>query len=233
MSEQLTLAAETREQVGKGASRSLRRAGRVPAVVYGNKQEPLAIHVEEKALMRLLMTGHFMNSVVMIENGKTPIRTLPKDVTFDVVTDRPVHADFLRIGEHTTVHVNVPVVFTDEEESKGIKRGGVLNVVRHELELICDAADIPGEIEISLKGTDVGDSIHISQVKLPKGSKSAIDDRDFTIATLIAPSALKSEAIEQAAEEAAEAEAAHEEHVAEVEAEADATTEGGEEAGEA
>jgi len=233
MSEQLTLAAETREQVGKGASRSLRRAGRVPAVVYGNKQEPLAIHVEEKALMRLLMTGHFMNSVVMIENGKTPIRTLPKDVTFDVVTDRPVHADFLRIGEHTTVHVNVPVVFTDEEESKGIKRGGVLNVVRHELELICDAADIPGEIEISLKGTDVGDSIHISQVKLPKGSKSAIDDRDFTIATLIAPSALKSEAIEQAAEEAAEAEAAHEEHVAEVEAEAEATTEGGEEAGEA
>jgi large subunit ribosomal protein L25 len=236
MSEQLTLAAETREQVGKGASRSLRRAGRVPAVVYGNKQEPLAIHVEEKALMRLLMTGHFMNSVVMIENGKTPIRTLPKDVTFDVVTDRPVHADFLRIGEHTTVHVNVPVVFTDEELSKGIKRGGVLNVVRHELELICDAADIPGEIEISLKGMDVGDSIHISQVKLPKGTKSAIDDRDFTIATLIAPSALKSEAIEQAAEEAAEAEAAHEEHVAEVEAaeaEADAATEDGEGAGEA
>ena len=238
MSEQLTLAAETREQVGKGASRSLRREGRVPAVVYGNKQEPLAIHVEEKALMRLLMTGHFMNSVVMIENGKTPIRTLPKDVTFDVVTDRPVHADFLRIGEHTTVHVNVPVVFIDEEESKGIKRGGVLNVVRHELELICDAADIPSEIEISLKGTDVGDSIHISQVKLPKGSTSAIDDRDFTIATLIAPSALKSEAVEQAAEEAAEAEAAHEEHVAEVEAaeaeaEAEATEEGGEDAGEA
>jgi large subunit ribosomal protein L25 len=238
MSDMLTLSAETREQVGKGASRSLRREGRVPAVVYGNKQEPLAIHVEEKALMRLLMTGHFMNSVVMIENGKTPIRTLPKDVTFDVVTDRPVHADFLRIGEHTTVHVNVPVVFIDEEESKGIKRGGVLNVVRHELELICDAADIPAEIEISLKGTDVGDSIHISQVKLPKGSTSAIDDRDFTIATLIAPSALKSEAVEQAAEEAAEAEAAHEEHVAEIEAaeaeaEAEATEEGGEDAGEA
>jgi len=236
MSEQLTLAAETREQVGKGASRSLRREGRVPAVIYGNKQDPVAIHVEEKALMRLLMTGHFMNSVVMIENGKTPVRTLPKDVAFDVVTDRPVHVDFLRIGEHTTVHVNVPVVFTDEESSRGIKRGGVLNVVRHELELICDAADIPGEIEISLKGTDVGDSIHISQVKLPKGTKSAIEDRDFTIATVIAPSALKSEAIEQAAEEAAEAEAQHEEHVAEVEAaeaEAEAADEGSEEAGEA
>ncbi|CAN5310425.1 50S ribosomal protein L25/general stress protein Ctc [soil metagenome] len=219
MSEVLTLAAETREQVGKGASRSLRREGRVPAVIYGNKQEPVAIHVEEKALMRLLMTGHFMNSVVMIENGGKPVRTLPKDVTFDVVTDRPVHADFLRISEHASVHVNVPVVFVDEELSKGIKRGGVLNVVRHELELICDAADIPGEIRISLKGTDVGDSIHISNVKLPKGATSAIDDRDFTIATLIAPSALKSEALEQAAEEAAEAEAAHDEHVAEAEAE--------------
>ena len=217
MSDQLTLAAETREQVGKGASRSLRRSGRVPAVIYGNKQDPLAIHVEEKALMRLLMTGHFMNSVVMVEAGGGAVRTLPKDVAFDVVTDRPVHVDFLRISEHATVHVNVPVVFTDEEESPGIARGGVLNVVR--LELSCDAADIPGEIAISLKGIDVGGSIHINQVTLPKGTTSAIEERDFTIATLIAPSALKSEAIEQAAEEAALAEEAHEEHVAEVEAE--------------
>jgi large subunit ribosomal protein L25 len=237
MSDTLTLAAETREQVGKGASRSLRRSGRVPAVIYGNKQDPQSIHVEEKALMRLLMTGHFMNSVVMVEAGGNAVRTLPKDVAFDVVTDRPIHVDFLRISEHATVHVNVPVVFTDEELSKGIKRGGVLNIVRHELELICDAAEIPGEIQISLKGTDVGDSIHISSVKLPKGSRSAIDDRDFTIATLVAPSALKSEAIEQAAEEAALAEAQHEEHVAEVEAteaeaEAGANDEAGEEAGE-
>ncbi|WEK01706.1 MAG: 50S ribosomal protein L25/general stress protein Ctc [Candidatus Sphingomonas phytovorans] len=222
MSEQLTLAAETRGQVGKGASRSLRREGRVPAVIYGNKQDPASIHIEEKALMRALMTGHFMNSVVMIEIDGKAVRTLPKDVAFDVVTDRPVHADFLRISEHATVHVNVPVVFTDEELSKGIKRGGVLNIVRHELELICDAAEIPDEISISLKGTDVGDSIHISNVKLPKGVTSAIDDRDFTIATLVAPSALKSEAIEQAAEEAAEAEAASEEHAAEVEAAAEA-----------
>jgi large subunit ribosomal protein L25 len=220
MSEQLTLAAETRGQVGKGASRSLRREGRVPAVIYGNKQDPVSIHVEEKALMRLLMTGHFMNSVVMVEVGGKAVRTLPKDVAFDVVTDRPVHVDFLRISEHATVHVNVPVVFTDEEESPGIKRGGVLNIVRHELELVCDASKIPDEITISLKGTDVGDSIHISAVTLPKGVTSAIDDRDFTIATLVAPSALKSEAVEQAAEEAAEAEAASEEHAAEVAAEA-------------
>ncbi|MES2097386.1 MAG: 50S ribosomal protein L25/general stress protein Ctc [Pseudomonadota bacterium] len=208
MSDQLTLAAETRDRGGKGASRDLRRNGRVPAVIYGNKQDPISIHVEEKALMKLLMTGHFMNSVVMVDTGKGAIRTLPKDVAFDVVTDRPIHADFLRISEHASVHVNVPVHFTDEEESKGIKKGGVLNIVRHELELICDAAHIPGEIAISLAGLDIGDSIHISNVKLPKGSKSAIDDRDFTIATLVAPSALKSsegDTDTDAAEEAAPA----------------------------
>jgi len=169
MSETLNLSAETREQVGKGASRLLRREGRTPAVIYGNKQDPEAIHVSERELTKLLGTGHFMNSVVMI-NGQ---RTLPKDVAFDVVTDRPVHVDFLRIGEHSTVHVNVPIVFTDEEESKGIKRGGVLNIVRHDLELVCDAAEIPDDITVSLKGFDVGDSIHISAVTLPKGAKPA------------------------------------------------------------
>lgn len=188
MSEQLTLAAETREQVGKGASRLLRREGRVPAVVYGNNQEPLAIHVEEKALMRLLMTGHFMNSQVMIETGGKTIRTLPKDVAFDAVTDRPVHVDFLRIGAHTTVHVSVPVVFTDEDEAPGIKTGkGVLNIVQHEIELVCDAAAIPDDITISLAGREIGDSIHISNVTLPKGVTPAITDRDFTIATIVPP----------------------------------------------
>ncbi len=192
MSEVLTLAAEMREGVGKGASRSLRRKGRVPAVLYGNKQDPQAIHVEEKELYRLLMTGHFMNSVVMVDVGGTAVRTLPKDVAFDPVSDRPVHADFLRISEHATVTVQVPVRFTDEAASPGIKRGGVLNVVRHELELVCDAASIPDDVEVSLAGFNVGDSIHISNVTLPAGTRSAIDDRDFTIATIVAPSALKS-----------------------------------------
>jgi large subunit ribosomal protein L25 len=202
MSEALTLSAETREQVGKGASRLLRREGRVPAVIYGNKQDPASIHVNERELMKLLMTGHFMNSVVMV-NGE---RTLPKDVAFDPVSDRPVHVDFLRISEHASVHVEVPIVFTDEELSPGIKRGGVLNIVRHELELVVDAADIPDEIQISLKGVEVGDSIHISAVTLPKGATSAITDRDFTIATVVAPSALKSSEGE-AETEAAEGEA--------------------------
>jgi large subunit ribosomal protein L25 len=193
MSEQLTLPAESRDRAGKGASRELRRAGRVPAVIYGDKKEAVSIHVEEKLLARMLSTGHFMNSVIMIDAGGTPHRTLPKDVQFHPVSSRPIHVDFLRIGEHSQVHVNVPVHFIDEELSPGIKRGGVLNLVRHDLELICDAAEIPEQIDISLKGLDVGDSIHISNVTLPKGAKSAIDDRDFTIATIVAPSALKSE----------------------------------------
>ena len=192
MSDQLTLSAETRERAGKGASRAMRREGRVPAVVYGNKQEALAIHLEEKALVKAMANAHFMNSVVMIDGVGEAVRTLPKDVQFHPVTDRPLHVDFLRIGEHSSVHVNVPVVFVDEENAPGIKRGGVLNVVRHELELICDAAEIPDQIEISLAGLDVGASIHISAVTLPAGAKSAIDERDFTIATIVAPSALKS-----------------------------------------
>jgi large subunit ribosomal protein L25 len=193
MSEALTLSAETRERAGKGASRAMRLQGRVPAVVYGNKQEALSIHVEEKVLVKMLNTGHFMNSVIMIEGaGGEIIRTLPKDVQFHPVNDRPLHVDFLRIGEHTTVHVNVPVVFTDEEKSPGIKRGGVLNVVAHELELIVDAADIPDQINISLEGLDVGSSIHISQVALPAGAKVNHAETDFTVATIVAPSALKS-----------------------------------------
>jgi large subunit ribosomal protein L25 len=207
MSEQLTLSAETRDRAGKGASRAMRREGRVPAVVYGNKEEPLAIHVEEKALVKMLSTGHFMNSVIMIDHGAGTARTLPKDVQFHPVTDRPMHVDFLRISEHSKVHVNVPIRFVNEEGSRGLKRGGVLNAVRHDLELVCDAAEIPEEIEVDLAGLDIGDSLHISAVTLPKGAESAITDRDFTIATIVAPSGLKMEAEDAAAAEAAEAEA--------------------------
>jgi large subunit ribosomal protein L25 len=193
MSEQLTLPAEARERAGKGASRALRRDGRVPAVIYGDKKDALSIHVEEKLLTKMLSNGHFMNTVVMIESGGATHRTLPKDVAFHPVTSRPIHVDFLRIGEHSKVHVNVPVRFDNEENSPGIKRGGVLNVVRHELELVCDAAEIPDEIHVDLSGLDIGDSIHISAIQLPKGAESGITDRDFTIATLVAPSAMKSE----------------------------------------
>jgi large subunit ribosomal protein L25 len=200
MSEQLTLSAETRERAGKGASRMLRREGRVPAVVYGNNESPFSIHVEEKALVKALSGGHFMNSVVMIDAGGAPVRTLPKDVQFHPVTDRPLHVDFLRISEHAKVTVAVPIRFTDEDESRGIKRGGVLNQVRHDLELVCDAAEIPEEIAISLKGLNIGDSLHISAVTLPKGVESAITDRDFTIATIVPSSGSVMEAEDAAAE---------------------------------
>jgi large subunit ribosomal protein L25 len=184
MSEQLTLSAETRERAGKGASRAMRREGRVPAVIYGQKQDPVQIHVEEKALIKALSNGHFMNTVVMIDVGGETTRTLPKDVQFHPVTDRPLHVDFFRIGEHSTVTVAVQIRFTGEENCRGLKRGGILNTVRHELDLVCDAAEIPDEIVIDLAGLDIGDSLHISAVKLPEGVTSAITDRDFTIATI-------------------------------------------------
>ena len=201
MSDQLTLSAEPRDRAGKGASRHLRREGRVPAVIYGDKKEPVSIHVGERELMKALNSGHFMNSVVMID-GTTggAIRTLPKDVQFHPVSDRPLHVDFFRIGEHSTVHVNVPLVFENEEASPGLKRGGVLSIVRHDVELIVDAAEIPEQITVDLAGFEVGDSIHISAVTLPRGAKPAIDDRDFTIATIAAPSALKSQEGEAADE---------------------------------
>ena len=192
MSDTLTLPAETRERAGKGASRALRRDGRVPAVVYGNNEAPASIHVEEKELRRQLGTGHFFNSIVEVVIGGKTVRTLPKDVAFHPVSDRPLHVDFLRISKDHKVHVEVPVIFDNEEASPGLKRGGVLNIVRHELELVCDPELIPDAIHIDVTGLEVGASIHISSVKLPEGSASAITDRDFTIATIVAPSGLRS-----------------------------------------
>ena len=223
MSDQLTLPAEARDRAGKGASRALRRDGRVPAVVYGEKKDPLSIHVEEKLLSRMLNTGHFMNSVVMIDFEGKPHRTLPKAVDFHPVTSRPIHVDFLRIGEHTKVHVAVPIRFDNEDASPGLKRGGVLNVVIHELEIVCDAASIPAEIHVPLDGLEIGDSVHISAVKLPDGVTPANQDEDFTVATIVAPSAMKAED-----EETAPADAVPTVEGEEGEAEGGGAAEGGE-----
>jgi large subunit ribosomal protein L25 len=197
----LPLAADARDRAGKGASRAVRREGRVPCVIYGNKESALSIHVEEKRLVKLLSTGHFLNSVVELEiDGKTH-RTLPRDVQFHPVSDRPIHVDFLRLSGDSLITVNVPVRFENEGISPGLKRGGVLNVVRHEVEIRCPSYAIPDDIVVDVSAFDVGDSIHISTVKLPEGVKTVID-RDFTIATIVAPSGLKSQ------EDAAEGEAA-------------------------
>lgn len=216
MSDALTLPAEARERAGKGASRALRREGRVPAVIYGGKEEPAPIHVEAKELVRQLMTGHFMNSIVMVEIDGKKVRTIPKDVAFHPVTDRPLHADFLRLAKGSKIEVAIPVVFINEEESPGLKKGGVLNIVRHELDLVCEVDKIPSQIEIDVTGKEVGDSIHISEITLPEGSESAITDRDYTIAGLVAPSALK-KAEGDAGEEGEDAEG---EETAEAEGEA-------------
>ena len=201
MSDTLTLPAETRDRAGKGASRVLRREGRVPAVIYGNKETPLSIHVEEKELARQLGTGHFFNSIIEIEVGGQTLRTLPKDVAFHPVSSRPLHVDFLRLSAHSKIHVEVPVVFINDTASPGLKRGGVLNIVRHELELICDPENMPDEIQVDLTGLEIGAAIHISHVKLPEGVVSGIHEHDATIATIVAPSALQSQ--DDAAETAA------------------------------
>ncbi len=204
MSDVLTLTAEARDRGGKGASRAVRREGRVPAVIYGNKESALSIHVEEKRLVKLLSSGHFMNSVVEVEVDGQVHRTLPRDVQFHPVSDRPLHVDFLRVTGASLVTVNVPVRFENEHASPGLKRGGVLNVVRHEVELKCPADSIPDDIVVDVTGFEVGDSIHVSVVKLAPGVKTVIE-RDFTIATIVAPSGLKSQGDAGEAEEAAAA----------------------------
>jgi len=201
MSDTVTLTADARDRVGKGASRALRRTGRVPAVIYGAGQPATAIHLEEKRLMKALETGHFMTTIFEIAHPGGSERAIPKDVQFNVVTDRPEHVDFLRVSADSRVRVMVPVRVVDEDASPGIRRGGVVNMVRHEVELDVRSDAIPEDIVISLKGLDVGDSVHISAVTLPEGATPTITDRDFTIATIAAPSGLKSEEAAAAATE--------------------------------
>ena len=207
------LKAEAREQVGKGSARAVRRNGQIPAVIYGDKQPPLAIALSWKDIYYKIHGGGFLTTVATIDVGGKKIQVLPKDFQLDPVSDSPVHVDFLRVGKNTEVNVNVPVHFVNEEKSPGLKRGGVLNIVRHEVEFHCPANAIPEFITVDLTGTDIGDSIHISAVKLPAGVKPVIADRDFTIATVAGSSAMKPEVTEEAeaaSAPAAEGEAAEE-----------------------
>ncbi|MBX3598156.1 MAG: 50S ribosomal protein L25/general stress protein Ctc [Rhizobiaceae bacterium] len=193
MSDTYVLKAEAREQVGKGSAREVRRNGKIPAVIYGDKQPPLAITLPYKEIFYKIHGGGFLTTVAMIEVNGEKIRVLPKDYQLDPVRDFPLHVDFLRVGKNTEVNVQVPVHFINEEKSPGIKRGGTLNIVRHEVEFHCPADAIPEFITVDLEGTDIGDSIHISAVKLPAGVKPVIADRDFTIATIAGTSAQASE----------------------------------------
>ncbi len=200
------LKAEAREQVGKGSARAVRRDGKVPAVIYGDKQPPLAIALSYKEIFYKIHGGGFLTTVATIDVDGKKIQVLPKDYQLDPVRDFPLHVDFLRVGKNTLVSVDVPVRFINEEKSPGIKRGGVLNVVRHEVEFHCPANAIPEFITVDLDGAEIGQSIHISSVKLPEGVKPVISDRDFTIATIAGSSAMKSGEDEAADAAAAEAE---------------------------
>ncbi len=193
MSEALSLKAVARPKAGKGASRAIRREGMVPAVVYGDKQPTDTISLDPKGLMKVINTGKFHTAIIEVDVGGKLTRTLMRDIQLHPVTDRPLHVDFMRVGKDSKVTVEIPVHFRDELESPGLKRGAVLNIVRHEIEVTCPADKIPAEFIISLKGTDVGDSIHMSAIDLPGGVKTTIRDRDFTIATIVAPSSLKSD----------------------------------------
>ena len=202
-----SVGAETRDRAGKGAARESRRNGRVPAVIYGDKKEPTLISLDPKEIDRLIHKKTFYATLLDVELTGTKHRVLPRDVQFDPVTDRTLHVDFQRIGKDTKVHVNVPVVFRNEAASPGIKRGGVLNIVRHEIEFICSPDAIPQAIEVDLTGLEIGGSIHINSVKLPDNAQLAVRERDFTVVSIGAPTGLKAEQ-QEAAEKAAAAAAA-------------------------
>ncbi|MDQ0316664.1 50S ribosomal protein L25/general stress protein Ctc [Amorphus orientalis] len=223
MAQEYVLEATVRDRVGKGAARALRRENKIPAVIYGGKKPPLPIALPYKDVNLKLHAGGFLTHVWTIKVGGESIRVLPRDYQLEPVRDFLAHVDFLRITRDSRVAVEVPVHFENEEESPGLKRGGVLNIVRHTVELDCPATSIPEALTFDLTGLDIGDTIHISAVTLPDDVAPTITDRDFTVATIAAPAVTPDE------EDAAAEEAAAEE--AEEAAEGEGEAEGGEEEG--
>lgn len=199
MAELVEMKAAKRDTTGSAAARQMRKSERIPAIVYGGTQEPLNISVERKAVFRQLETGHFLSTIYMLDLDGEKVRVIPRDIQLDPVRDFPLHVDFMRVSKTSRLDVEVSVHFLDEEKSPGLKRGGVLNIVRHTIELSCPADAIPESIEFSLAGLDIGDSIHISAATLPANVTPTITDRDFTVATIAASSAMKPEAEEEIA----------------------------------
>ncbi|MBZ8134879.1 50S ribosomal protein L25/general stress protein Ctc [Afifella sp. IM 167] len=204
MSQSYELKAEVRERSGKGAARSVRREGKVPAVIYGDKKSAMPIALNYKEVNLKLHAGGFLTTVATINVDGQKIRVIPKDFQLDPVRDFLMHVDFLRVSKNTQLTLELPVHFINEEESTGLERGGVLNVVRHTVEVHVPADAIPDQLVADLAGLDIGDSIHISNIALPEGVTPTISDRDFTIATIAAPAALVSEEAEEDEESEAE-----------------------------
>ena len=191
MTQTSSITAELRDRAGKGAARATRRAGKVPGVIYGDKQSPTLIALNPRLLYVEMRKKGFHTRLFDIDLGDgRSERALVRDVQMHPVTDAPVHVDFQRIGPDTIIHVAVPVHFLNHDKSPGLKRGGVLNVVRHDIDLVCTAENMPEIIEIDLTGLEIGDSVHISKVVLPAGVKPSID-RDFTVASVAAPTVVR------------------------------------------
>jgi large subunit ribosomal protein L25 len=199
MRETLELTVEPRTKLGKGGSYQTRKLGRIPGVVYGGNVDPETVQVDEHTLTRLYNTGSFLQTLVMLETEGRKTRVIPRAVQLDPVTDRPVHVDFMRLTPGGSISLNIPVHFRGQENSPGIKRGGVLNIVRHEVALLCPVDNIPEYIEADMAAFDIGDSLHISAFALPEGVKPMIRGRDFTVATLAPPTTYTEETTTTAA----------------------------------
>lgn len=205
MSTSYELTASVRNRVGKGAARASRREGKIPAVIYGDKQPPLAIELSHKDVYMKLHGGGFLTTVATINVDGQKIRVIPRDYALHPVSDQPIHVDFLRVTVGASLHVKVPVQFVNEDKAPGLKNGGVLNIVSHELDVTAPADAIPDHIVVDLTGLEIGSSVHLSGVSLPEGVKPTAAD-DVTLATIVAPAALTSEeAAEAAAAEAPKA----------------------------
>lgn len=185
---------EIRERTGTGGARQTRRDGWIPGILYGGDQAPVAIRLRKNEIQKAINTGNLMSQMVRIDvpGQKEPQQVIARDVQLDPVKDFPIHVDMMRISEKTRINVEVAVRFLNEEISPGIKKGGVLNIVRHTVEVYAPATAIPEVLEFDIAEFDVGDAIHISDTQLPDGVKPVITDRDFTVATIAAPSALRS-----------------------------------------
>ncbi|CAN5791981.1 50S ribosomal protein L25/general stress protein Ctc [soil metagenome] len=198
------IAAVAREGRGKGAARTARREGLVPGIIYGGGEPPVSISVRFNELIKELKAGKFLSRLLSVAVDGTETRVICRAVQRDVVKDRPIHVDFLRLSERSRINLFIPVEFTGREKSRGLRRGGVLTVVRPEIELMVTAGDIPDKVVVDLGWTDINDTIHLSNAELPAGARPPITDREFVIANIQAPSSLKS--AEGEGEEEAEAE---------------------------
>ncbi|MGZ8416071.1 MAG: 50S ribosomal protein L25/general stress protein Ctc [Methyloceanibacter sp.] len=211
MAEAIELKAWARQRSGKGGARSARREGRIPGILYGDKRDPESIAVEFRAISQQLLTGHFQSTVFTLNVDGTKTRVIPRAVQLDPIRDFPIHVDFLRLAKDALVTVEVPVHFLNEAASPGLKRGGVLNVVRHEIQVRCPSDAIPDHFDVDLTGLEIGDAVHISAITLPEGVRPTTTERDFTVATIVgraAEEAVTGPAVTEAVEPGAEAAAA-------------------------